>query len=316
MPISYQLGNSMLNLNAQSCPFCNGENLLHYSAPAHDAAPLMVNIIRCNDCEAGWQWPLQRTEQQSAVAFENAYSDQNEGSYFDPTKRDSVARCQCEFLESKFAKPGRLLDIGCGDGNFARLMADRGWDVIGLDPAILSSVIEQKSAGCLRLQPGSIADLNQYDFFDVVTLWDVVEHVEKPAQLIAEAATRVAPGGSMVVETGNYQSAGRVQSQGTWWNYQVDHRWYLAPPQLSALLTAAGLHNIELADRVLRPWWTGQPAIPLPRLRSLVKAIIKNPFRIGASVRAHNEITTCANKWTSWGGLEIMTMVGQKPKGQ
>lgn len=302
----------MLSLNGQSCPFCNGANLLHYGGAAHDAEPLMISIIECKDCEAGWQWPLQRTEQQSVVEFENAYSDQCEGSYFDPSKRDAVAHCQCQFLEENFSKPARLLDIGCGDGNFARLMADHGWEVVGLDPAILAAKTEQKATGCLRLQPGSIADLNRHEYFDVITLWDVVEHVEKPDQLVAEAATRLAPGGSMVVETGNYQSAGRLQSRGAWWNYQIDHRWYFAPPQLRALLAKAGLQNIELADRVLRPWWKGQPGIPRPRLRSLAKAIAKRPFQAAAAVRAHQDIAHYANKWANWGGLEIMTMIAKK----
>lgn len=308
----FQLRGGALKLNDHSCPFCNGANLLHYSAPAHDAAPLMVNIIQCKDCEAGWQWPLQRTELQSVVEFKNAYGDRNEGSYFDPMKRKAVANCQGDFLAAKFTKPGRLLDIGCGDGNFARLMAERGWDVVGLDPAILSEITERKATGCLRLQPGSISELDKSEYFDVVTLWDVVEHVEKPDQLIAEAATRLAPGGSIVIETGNYQSAGRVQSQGTWWNYQVDHRWYLAPPQLKMLLAAADLIDIELADRVLRPWWKGQPGIPLPRLSSLASAIVKKPWRAGSAVRTHQDIANCSNKWTNWGGLEIMTMIGHR----
>jgi 2-polyprenyl-3-methyl-5-hydroxy-6-metoxy-1,4-benzoquinol methylase len=272
----------------------------------------MVNLIECRDCEAGWQWPLARTEQQSVVEFKNSYSNQDQGSYFDPTKRDSVARCQSEFLETKIAKPGRLLDVGCGDGNFARLMAVSGWDVVGLDPATLGTVTEQKSNGYLRILPCSISDLNKGDLFDVVTLWDVVEHVENPGQLISEAVSHVAPGGCLVVETGNFQSAGRVESKGTWWNYQIDHRWYLAPPQLRVLMAAAGLEEIELADRVLRPWWRGQPDVAPPRLRALAKKIARRPWQFAEAVSLHGELKSGVGKWKGWSGLEIMTMVGHK----
>ncbi len=302
----------MLNLKGNSCPFCNGDNLLRYSAPAHDAAPRRVNIVECRTCQAGWQWPLQRTEQQSVVEFENAYTKHGVGTYFDPLKRESVADCQREFLETKIQIPGRLLDVGCGDGNFARHMAGRGWNVVGLDPAMLSEVTEDRSPGRLRLQPGSIADLPEHEAFDAITLWDVVEHVEKPAQLIAQATTRLAPGGMLVVETGNYQSAGRIQSHGTWWNYQIDHRWYFAPPQLSALLTQAGLDNIELADRVLRPWWKGQRDMSPPRLSSLAKTIAKKPWGLTAAWRCHQELAHANKNWKGWGGLEIMTMIGRK----
>ena len=302
----------MLILNGHSCPFCNGENLLHYSAQAYDAAPRKVNIVECRTCHAGWQWPLQRTEQQSAMEFENAYAEHGEGTYFDPLKRESVANCQGEFLETKIRTPGRLLDIGCGDGNFARHMASRGWVVIGLNPAMVSEVTEERSPGRLHLQPGSVADLPEHEVFDVITLLDVVEHVEKPEQLIAQAATRLAPGGILVVETGNYQSAGRVLSHGTWWNYQIDHRWYFAPPQLSGLLTQAGLDNIELADRVLRPWWKGQRDMSPPRLSALAKTITKKPWQLTAALRCHQELVYGNNKWKGWSGLEIMTMIGRK----
>lgn len=306
----------MLNLNGDLCPYCNGTSLLRYSAPAHDAAPLMVNIIKCEACDAAWQWPLQRTAQQSVIEFQDAYSSQHESSYFDPIKREAVAHCQCEFLASKFAKPSRLLDIGCGDGNFARAMAKRGWNVVGLDPAILAPVTEEATGGRLTLQPGSIANLREHEVFDLITLWDVIEHVEKPGQLITEAATRLTPGGVLVVETGNYQSAGRVQSRGAWWNYQIDHRWYLAPPQLRSLLNKAGLRNIEIANRVLRPWWKGQSDMPPPRLSTLAKAIVKRPRHLGEALRTHHELVHGFNKWTSWGGLEIMTMMGHKAEAQ
>lgn len=180
----------MRHLNGHICPFCNGNNLLHYGAPAHDAASKTVCIVACQTCEAGWQWPLQRTEQQSVVAFENAYTEHGAGTYFDPLKRDAVAHCQCEFLVNICQTPGRQLDIGCGDGNFARHMARRGWDVTGLDPALLAPVTEDHAPGRLRLQPGSMADLPVQQCFDLITLMDVIEHVEKPDQLIAEAATR------------------------------------------------------------------------------------------------------------------------------
>lgn len=303
----------MLDLTDDACPFCNGTSLLRFIAPAHDAVPRQVNIIECQSCQAAWQWPLQRTEQQSVAVFENNYSERNEGSYFDPLKRESVAHCQSEFLESKFRTPGRLLDIGCGDGNFARHMANHGWYVVGLDPAIQTAVTEARSTGIMRLQPGIIADLPEHEMFDVVTLWDVVEHVEKPDQLIAEAASRLAPGGMLVVETGNYQSSGRVQSKGKWWNYQLDHRWYLAPPQLRELMTNAGLCQVELADRVLRPWWKGQPDMSPPRLSTLFKNIAKNPRQLKAALDCHRKLVLGSKYWRGWGGMEIMTMIGKMP---
>lgn len=304
--------NKSLNLNGSTCPFCNGDRLDRYQAIAYDAAPKMVNIVECRSCQSGWQWPLQRTEAQSEQVFNQAYATGEEGTYFDLDKRNSVAACQREFIETHIKIPGRLLDIGCGDGTFVRNMAQAGWHTIGLDPAIRVSVVESYSSGHLNLRGDFVADLPAGDIFDLITLWDVVEHVEKPDQLISDAVARLAPGGMLVVETGNYQCAGRIQSDRKWWNYQMDHRWYFAPPQLRAILTSVGLDHIELADRVLRPWWKGQAEAKSPRLRSLVKSILVRPWRAISAWQRYQDLARGKQQWKGWSGLEIMTMTGRK----
>jgi len=303
-----------LELQGTLCSFCNGKNLIHYSALAFDspANSKKINIVECRECCVAWQWPLRRTEQQSATTFQDAYLQREENSYFDPVKRKEVATCQANFVMKKVQSPSRLLDIGCGDGVFSQIMAGQGWDVLGLDPALISPIDEAMSCGRLRLLNSQSINLPKHEMFNVVTLWDVVEHVEDPLSLIIQAVERLVPGGILIVETGNYQSASRVQSSGTWWNYQIDHRWYLAPPQLRDLLTRAGLNNIEMADRVLRPWWRGHCDIPHARKLDLVKAVTKRPWRFIKEWQCYYELSSNQIKWKNWGGLEIMAMVGFK----
>lgn len=301
-----------MHLNNRTCPFCNGDKLLRYSAPAHDSRSNQVHIIECRHCQAGWQWPLQRTEQDSITEFEQAYAAHVDGTYFDQNTREAVANCQFEFLKTRVSHPGRLLDVGCGDGHFARYIAHRGWDVVGLDPVLVEEIVEETADGRLSLRGYGIDELPIEQFFDVITLWDVIEHVEKPDQLIAQAAARLAPGGILIVETGNYQCAGRINSQGTWWNFQLDHRWYFAPPQLNALMTQVGLVQVELSDKVLRPWWKGDREMPSPRLMTLAKGIVKRPWKMFSTLRRHHDLSLATEQWAGWGGLEIMTMTGKR----
>lgn len=304
--------NNSLIINGTICPFCSGDRLTRYRASAYDAAQKWVSIVECRACQAAWQWPLQRTEAQSKQVFKEAYATGEEGSYFDLNQRIAVASFQREYIGGHIKTAGRLLDIGCGDGTFARCMAQTGWDAIGLDPAIRTPVIESFAPGRLELRGEFVANLPTGDRFDLITLWDVVEHVERPDQMIFDAVARLAPGGVLIVETGNYQCAARIQSDRKWWNYQLDHRWYLAPPQLRAILNAAGLDRIELAKQVLRPWWKGQSDAKSPRLRSLVKAIVVRPWRAVDAWRSYQDLSRGKDRWKGWSGLEIMTMVGKK----
>lgn len=293
-----------------ACPFCGRHTSIRYKAHAHDTKDpknTKVAITQCTCCTAAWQWPVQRTSAESVVEFLGFYESKAKESYFDPDKRSSIAELQREYIANNFKLTGSLLDIGCGDGCFAKIMAAHGWQVTGLDPALPHSY----ETGTIRLLCGTFAELPADEKYDVITLWDVVEHVENPFDLIVEAGKRLAPDGVMIVETGNFQSGGRITESENWWNYQMDHRWYLAPPQLAQLMIGAGLTDIRLANRVLRPWWKGEMKMPAPSLFSHIKAIVKRPHRILQIVRRYRQLLCGHKAWGAWGGMEIMTMTGR-----
>jgi 2-polyprenyl-3-methyl-5-hydroxy-6-metoxy-1,4-benzoquinol methylase len=294
------------------CPFCKGADLSDYEVQAFDAvagAPDVFNVVMCRSCAAAWQYPVVRDALQSTDVFDQAYAEGT--GYFDPERRNAVAATQSEFVLSRY-RGKRVLDIGCGDGCFARAMAGHGWLATGVDPALPVAAEDGDCPDNLNLIRGSLADLDSAAAFDLATLWDVIEHVENPAGLIQSAVERVAPGGALIVETANFQCAGRIQSGPTWWNYQLDHRWYLAPPQLEQLLLDAGLASPVLADRVLRPWWRGNRRMEAPRWRSLVKAIIRQPFRFKDAMDMHAALRQAHGSWPDWSGIEIMVMAARK----
>ena len=300
----------------RQCPFCGGNRLRAFTASAYDAprlSPAWLQLVECRECDAAWQFPIGRSLAQSIVIFDEAYASQADGSYFDLAKRQEIAQLQRGFLVKRTDGPGRLLDIGCGDGCFAKTMAAGGWLAVGVDPALPPHSVGDEQVAGLTLIRGSISDLSAGALFDVVTLWDVVEHVANPTEVIAAAVSRLAPGGLLAVETGNWQSAGRIESGGNWWNCQLDHRWYLGPPQLERLLRNAGLVAPELADRVFRPWWRGRSGAPKPRWRSLLKAVALRPNEVRKTWRLHSELVRAHDAWPRWSGIEIMTMLARKP---
>ncbi len=303
-----------MKVSGSLCPFCEGSALRHFTATPYDATGQSagkVSITECTNCIAAWQWPFQRTTEESVSVFEAAYATRAEESYFDPAKRVAIGELHRQFVSANAVGSGKLLDVGCGDGCFAKIMANHGWQVTGLDPALPLST----ESGTVSFIQGTFSDLSKKnEYYDVITLWDVVEHVENPLALIVEATHWLAPNGLVVIETGNYQSVGRITAGGKWWNYQLDHRWYLAPPQLKEMMANAGLTDIHLADRVLRPWWKGHKEIPQPRLFRLVKAILKNPSDCIGAFRRHRQLVAGHKQWKEWGGLEIMTMIGRSSK--
>jgi len=299
-----------------ACPFCGHNALKLFLAKPSDLGPSsteLVNIVECILCDAAWQWPLKRTSNESINIFDDAYSTKEVGSYFDRAKRKAIAETQRQFVEKATTHIGRLLDIGCGDGFFVSAMANSGWDVTGIDPALPNALLQESKTSVHYIR-GDLHKLPRNEHFDVITIWDVIEHVERPLSLVVDAASWLAPGGLLIIETGNYQSAGRVMSGVEWWNFQADHRWYLAPPQLKRLMLEAGLVDLHLAKQVLRPWWRGKNIMSIPHPLMLIKALIKNPTACFREWQRYHQLSRGAKAWKDWGGLEIMTMIGRRKK--
>lgn len=138
---------------------------------------------------------------------------------------------RCMFLNE--LKPGKVLDVGCGDGKFLNLMRRLNWEVYGLDfdPKAIESA---KSKYGLDLHTGDLQSANFPDNnFDAVTLSHVIEHVPDPIELLKEVRRVLKPGGRLSVTTPNAHSFGHQQFQRYWIG--------LDPPRHLQVFTLAAL---------------------------------------------------------------------------
>lgn len=112
----------------------------------------------------------------------------------------------------RLATPGgRVLDVGCGTGFLAERLARRGFWGVGVDLSPDSVDIANERLreigldGALRAEVGSAYD-PPGGTFDLITLTDVLEHLEDPRACLAALRGRLAPGGLLVVSTPNRRS--------------------------------------------------------------------------------------------------------------
>jgi SAM-dependent methyltransferase len=98
---------------------------------------------------------------------------------------------------------GRILDVGCSDGRFGQLLEEMGHRVTGVDIEA-SPGVEQRISRFVRanLEEG-LSQHFEKEFFDIVVLADVLEHVRSPEILLREARALVKPGGSILVSIPN-----------------------------------------------------------------------------------------------------------------
>lgn len=127
---------------------------------------------------------------------------------------------------------GRLLDVGTARGDFLAVMRDRGWDVVGVEPAEAGNPHE------LEIHRGAFpedCDLPDASF-DVITAWAVFEHLHDPAGAFDACARMLRPGGSLIVQVPNIRSP-----QGRWNEDVPRHLYFFSEATLRKYGERSGL---------------------------------------------------------------------------
>jgi 2-polyprenyl-3-methyl-5-hydroxy-6-metoxy-1,4-benzoquinol methylase len=147
----------------------------------------------------------------------------------------------------------RLLDVGCHVGVFVEIAAQHGWDAWGVEPSEWAAN-EARRLG-LKVVEGTMATADLADeSFDVVTMWDVIEHVESPSSEVRHAFRLLKPGGLLVVHTMDLDSLfARLMGQRWPWLMEM-HIYYFTRRTLAMLLEKEGLEvlSVQPQGRYLR----------------------------------------------------------------
>ena len=150
--------------------------------------------------------------------------------------------------------PCRVLDLGCGGGFLSNYLAERGHRVIGVDTTAENLAIARandRSHSATYVRGDACALPFARHSFDVVCAMDLLEHVEDPERVIAEASRVLAPGGLFVFHTFNRTWQARlIVIKGVEWfvrNAPKDlhvERLFVTPDELHAMCRA---HRLEPA---------------------------------------------------------------------
>jgi SAM-dependent methyltransferase len=142
---------------------------------------------------------------------------------------------------SRRPEPGRLLDVGCAAGSFLLAMGQKGWQAQGVEPAANAAAAARKKG--LDVFTGKLEEAAYPNAsFDVVTLWDVLEHVADPLATLQEVARILRPGGLLVFSLPNPDSVEARLFGANWVGWERPRHLHLIPLKLApAYLTKAGL---------------------------------------------------------------------------
>jgi 2-polyprenyl-6-hydroxyphenyl methylase/3-demethylubiquinone-9 3-methyltransferase len=169
------------------------------------------------------------------------------------------------WIAEQLGSPSAVLDLGCGAGFLANYLAARGHEVTGVDTTVENLVVAKLYDETRRVsyRRGDACELAFPEAsFDAVCAMDLIEHVDKPEKLIAEASRVLRPGGTFVFHTFNRNwLANLIIIKGVAWfvkNAPPDlHVLHLfrTPEELKQMLEAADFELVELRGSRPRFRW-------------------------------------------------------------
>jgi 2-polyprenyl-3-methyl-5-hydroxy-6-metoxy-1,4-benzoquinol methylase len=139
----------------------------------------------------------------------------------------------------------RLLDVGAATGFFLEIAKREGFEVAGVEISSFAAEVGRKKG--IPMTTGTLADVPATSQFDVITAFDVLEHVGDPEALCKEAHALLAPGGLFIINTPDIGSV-YAQLLGKRWNLIIppEHLFYFSGKTVTTLLTKTGFEVVEI----------------------------------------------------------------------
>ncbi|MCK9920314.1 class I SAM-dependent methyltransferase [Frankia sp. AgPm24] len=188
-----------------------------------------------------------------------------------------------DLLDLVDIRPGRALDCGCGAGDNARLLRERGWQVTGVtnDPS------ERAAAGreCDRIELADLADGLPFapdGSYELVVLSHILEHLADPTPLVREARRVLAPDGRILVALPNVLHY-RQRAKFLLGHFEytetglmdATHLRFFTVTSARRLLVSGGLRILADASTGGLPWWRSREFLPEGWVRGADRFVLR-----------------------------------------
>lgn len=172
------------------CILCNSTNYVSFVKIKE------FQILKCENCNL-----IQSNITEYAHCLKDGYKGINliaYEKYFKRMRDKNYKKC-IAFLRNYFSYKGKILDIGCATGWFLKDIQTEGWDVSGIEP---SKTMVKYASDKLHLDilNTDLENLNlPEDSFDVITMWDVLEHLPLPDMQLLKTKKMLKKNGLLVI---------------------------------------------------------------------------------------------------------------------
>ncbi len=208
------------------CKLC--ENITQYEikSSGFENDNRLYEVHICSECGMGITYPQPSRSQIDRLYSAEKYRD-HQSRFILPIEKlvrffRKARKKQIEY----FIKNGRILDLGCGRGIFLLTMKAGGWETHGLE--LNEETAQYAREGLvLDIKTVSLREAKFADnYFDVIVIWHVLEHLSDPIETIEECRRILKSGGLLVVAIPNFESFQAKISGSHWFHLDIPYHLY------------------------------------------------------------------------------------------
>jgi glycosyltransferase involved in cell wall biosynthesis/2-polyprenyl-3-methyl-5-hydroxy-6-metoxy-1,4-benzoquinol methylase len=230
------------------CHVCKGARFYYLFSIAD------YRVVRCDDCKLMFLNP-QPSDDELARIYGAEYflgSNTETGRQTVSEIKQATARLYLSEIRRYCGfKSGRLLEIGCGDGDFLVSSEAEGWQVTGIEYSAdacgkANQRLKNGKVFCGELQSAHL----ETEQFDLCVISDVIEHVRSPVDFLKEIHRVLKPGGTLFIATPSTDSWSARLMRQKWMEFKAEHLTYFDRHTLQTALFKSGFHDI-----IVKPGW-------------------------------------------------------------
>ena len=195
--------------------------------------------VKCRNCHLIYVNPIEKASKINEAYFQRKDVD----APIIQETRLTATESQVGLIK-RYGNGTRLLDVGCGEGFFLFNASKAGYTTKGIE-------ISQDVAKYARREFGLDVEAKPFEelrfaenYFDVVTLWQVLEHVPYPLMVLKEVHKILKPGGLLATSTPDIEGILAKIFRRKWWNLRRLHINQFTTKTLTDMLNRAGFKNI------------------------------------------------------------------------
>ena len=207
------------------CPWCGSQKAqIHLWLKDEFLTKEDFLIYECKNCGLLYTDPRPSKDKiGNYYKSEEYYSHQENKKGFIPKVYETVKGFNLKTkyeMAARGLKEGAVLDIGCGVGDFLQIMENHGWKATGIEPSEQAKEIARKKIQAKLLDINEINDLED-GYFDLITMWHVLEHVDDIKEEVYQLERLLKKGGRLVLVLPNFKSYDAQFYKAQWAAYDV-----------------------------------------------------------------------------------------------